>query len=75
MASNTHARPIELMFRHLPVLRNYASRMILTEEELTDDEERDRVERLAEFLTIGGSLNWTEKETVSLLLREIFASR
>ena len=73
MARDAGAKPIETMFHHLPPLRGYAARVILRGEELSDDDESDRVRRLAEFLTIGGSLNWTEKEVVSLLLREVFA--
>ena len=74
MVGNTRTRPIEIMFRHLPALRGYASRVLIGGEALSNEEERDRLERLAEFMTIGGSLNWTEREIVSLLLREVFAS-
>jgi hypothetical protein len=61
------------MFRHLPVLRTYATRVIIHGEPLTAREDQDRTSRLREFLAVGSSLNWTEKEMTALLLREVFA--
>lgn len=61
---------IQVMFKHLPILREYAMRTIVMEETLTHAEEQDRVWRLQEFIETGNGLNWTEKEIVSLLLKE-----
>ena len=72
MASPASTSPIEALFVHLPVLRNYAKKMIQREEILTEDEDQDRLHRLREFQNIGESLNWTEREVVVLLLRQVF---
>ena len=61
---------IQVMFKHLPILREYAKRSIIMEEMLTNAEEQDRLWRLREFIETGSSLNWTEKEVVTLLLKE-----
>ena len=73
MASPASTSPIEAMFVHLPVLRNYAKKMIQREEILTENEDWDRLYRLREFRAIGDTLNWTEREVVVLLLRQAFA--
>ncbi len=52
------------MFQNMSVLRSYAGRSILLEEELEDHEEIDRQNRL----------NWTPKEVTALLQREAFAN-
>ena len=64
---------VETMFRHLPVIKSYARRVILEGSNLTDAEELDRVQRLQEFWAIGSSLNWTDDEIAVLLFRELFA--
>jgi uncharacterized linocin/CFP29 family protein len=61
------------MFSNLPHLREYAARFILEERELSDIEQIDKDARLHQFKETGASLNWTEKEMVTLILRETFA--
>ena len=75
MTSNTSSKEsIQAMFQNMSVLRTYARRSILLEEELEDHEEIDRQDRLENFFSTGYDLNWTPKEVTALLLREIFAS-
>ena len=62
-----------MMFQHLPALRAYAAQTILREQQLGENEEQDRTLRMNEFRAIGKSLNWTDKEVVALLLREVFS--
>ena len=64
---------IETMFAHLPKIRAYAARAIIDEEELSDSDFADSRERLQAFMDTGESLNWTSKEMVTLILREVFA--
>lgn len=74
MLNNTSSREsIQVMFQNMSVLRNYARRSILLDEELDSQEETDRLSRLEEFFNTGHDLNWTPKEVTALLLREIFA--
>ena len=73
MASAASTGSIETMFRHLPVIKGYARRVILEGGNLTDAEELDRLQRLREFWAIGSSLNWTDDEIAVLLFRELFA--
>ena len=70
MASPASTSPIEAMFVHLPVLRNYAKKMLQREEILTENEDWDRLHRLREFRALGDTLNWTEREVAVLLLRQ-----
>ena len=64
---------IETMFAHLPKIRAYAARAIIDEEVLSDSDIADSRERLQAFMETGESLNWTTKEMVTLILREVFA--
>lgn len=73
MSRPAHTNAIGMMFQHLPTLRAYAAQMILREQQLGEKEEQDRALRMNEFRAIGKSLNWTDKEVVALLLREVFS--
>jgi hypothetical protein len=42
---------------------------------LPPHEEKDKARRLQEFFAIGYSLNWTQKEMATLLLRAVFPTR
>lgn len=75
MMNNTSSKEsIQVMFQNMSVLRNYARRSILLDEELNSHEEEDRLTRLENFFSTGYDLNWTPKEVTALLLREIFAT-
>lgn len=75
MMNNTSSKEsIQVMFQNMSVLRNYARRSILLDEELSSHEEEDRLTRLENFFSTGYDLNWTPKEVTALLLREIFAT-
>ncbi len=74
MMNNTSSKEsIQMMFQNMSVLRTYARRTILLEEELDTQDETDRQARLEEFFSTGYDLNWTPKEVTALLLREVFA--
>ena len=64
---------IGTMFSNLPYLRRYATQAIIDERDLSEADERDKAIKLREFTATGASLNWTEKEMVVLILREVFA--
>lgn len=75
MMNNTSSKEsIQVMFQNMSVLRTYARRSILLEEELDFQEETDRLSRLEDFFSTGYDLNWTPKEVTALLLREVFAT-
>ena len=61
---------METMYSHLTILRNYARLVIEQDEGLTWVEEEEKAEHLREYLSLGASLNWSEKELVTQLLRE-----
>lgn len=61
---------METMHAHLSILRNYARVVLEQDKELTWVEEEEKAEHLREYLSLGSSLNWSEKELVTLLLRE-----
>ncbi len=73
MSIPAHTNAIGTMFQHLPTLRAYAAHVILQEQQLGEKAEQDRAARMNEFRAIGKSLNWTDKEVVSLLFREVFS--
>lgn len=75
MLNNTSSKEsIQAMFQNMSVLRNYARRSILFDEQLDSGDEADRLARLEDFFSTGYDLNWTPKEVTALLLREIFAN-
>ena len=70
---NTSVVSIQSMFRHLPVLRRYARRAVLRDEVFDEFEEQDRQVRMQEYLQTGRSMNWTDCELISLVLRDVFS--
>ena len=75
MLNNTSSKEsIQAMFKNMSILRTYARRSILLDEELDAQDEADRLSRLEDFFSTGYDLNWTPKEVTALLLREIFAN-
>jgi len=72
LSSSTSTDRIEQFFHHLAILKEYAKRVIVTSNPLTPDEEKDRADRIHEFLNIGYSFDLTEKEMVTILYRELF---
>ena len=61
---------METMHSHISILRNYARLVIEQDGELTWAEEEEKAEHLRKYLSLGSSLKWSEKELVTLLLRE-----
>ena len=70
---STSVGSIQSMFRHLPVLRRYARRALLQDEVFDEFEERDRQVRMQEYLQTGRSMNWTDRELIALVLRDVFS--
>ena len=73
MTAYSSTERIEQFFNHLSTLKDYAQRVIADGEILDDQDDRDKRERLSEFLEIGNSFDLNEKEMVSILYRELFA--
>ena len=63
---------IQSMFRHLPVLRRYARRVVLHDDIFDEIEEQDRQERMQQYLRTGRNMNWTDSELTALLFRDVF---
>ena len=60
--------PQELMDEHLDALRGYAEHVITRGGVLTEYEERDKAERMTEYMAIGKSLDLTSRD----LMAQIF---
>lgn len=73
--SEESAVTIRSMFRHIPALRTYARQSVIVGEPLAAQQVEDKSDRMREYLETGESLNWTKKELVVLLLRDVFALR
>ena len=71
--TNSSVVSIQSMFRHLPVLRRYARRAVLGDEIFDEFEEQDRHVRMREYLQTGRSMNWTDRESIALVFRDVFS--
>ena len=71
--TNSSVVSIQSMFRHLPVLRRYARRAVLGDEIFDEFEEQDRHVRMREYLQTGRSMNWTDRELIALVFRDVFS--
>lgn len=58
-----------LMVQHASVLREYARKVIVDGEQLSEDENKDRQTRMMEFLAMGKSIDLTSSQLVKLLCR------
>ena len=75
MVTQLLAEPKALIGEHADVLRDYAWRVFCQGESLTAEEDKDRTERVREFLAIGKSFRLTYNEMVTLLYRGLFDER
>ena len=64
------AETMETMNSHMSILRNYARLVIEQNLELTWAEEEEKAEHLRQYMALGSSLKWSQKDLVSQLLRE-----
>lgn len=62
MTSAIVADPRELMGEHLAVLREYCKQVLIREDSLVADQEKDRERRMQELLAMGRSFSVTDKE-------------
>jgi hypothetical protein len=61
-----------IISQHVSVLRNYARKAVANNEQLDSDEYKDKGIRVKELITLGNSLNLTDKQIVTLLYRGLF---
>lgn len=62
----------DLMGRDLNILKEYAERVIVHGDVLTNSEEDDRKARFRNFAEIGDSFSLTERDMVSMLFEGLF---
>ena len=62
--------PKETVAEHIETLRAYAARVLTNGEQLTEEELADKADRLHELQTLCSSFDVTEKEMVTLVLRQ-----
>ena len=64
------AETMDTMNSHMSILRNYARLVIEQGTELTWEEEEEKAEHLRQYMALGSSLKWSEKDLLAQLLRE-----
>jgi hypothetical protein len=74
LSASTSTDHIEQFFHHLAALKQYAQRILVKGDTLTENEEADKSHRMTEFLQIGNSFDLSEKEMVTILYREVFSA-
>lgn len=62
----------DLMDKDLSLLREYAERVVVLGDVLSDEEQDDRENRFREFAEIGDSFSLTEREMVNMLFDGLF---
>ena len=62
--------PREIVAEHLETLRSYATKVLVNGEQLTDEESADKADRFQELQTLCASFDVTEKEIVTLVLKQ-----
>jgi len=75
MTTDLTDRPVDLMARHVDVLRGYAQRVLVDEVPLLAHEDLDRAARDNELVRIGTPLGCTEKEMVILVYGDLLNTR
>ena len=64
------AESMETMHSHVSVLRHYARLVIEQDTELTWAEEEEKAYHLKQYMALGSSLKWSQKDLVAQLLGE-----
>lgn len=72
MATLSPNNPGDVMENDLSFLREYAERVVVRGDVLTDEEDEDRETRFREFAEIGDSFSMTEREMVNMLFEGLF---
>ena len=75
MAAITLRDPKELVVEHLAALRDYAGRVLVQGDSLSDTEEQDRAQRMHEFLSIGKSFKLNSREMAVLLYKGLLVPK
>ncbi|PCH93196.1 MAG: hypothetical protein COB86_00525 [Dehalococcoidia bacterium] len=63
--------PREIVAEHLETLRAYATKVLVNDEQLTEEELADKADRFEELQTLCASFDVTEKEIVTLVLKQM----
>ncbi len=72
MQSSVLNNPKLRMGSHLVALKRYAERVLIDREQLIPWEEADKAARLEDFFSVGQSFRCTQRELVSVLIRDLF---
>ena len=62
--------PREAVAEHLEILREYAAKVLVNGEQLTDEESTDKADRFRELQELCASFDVTDKEIVTLVLKQ-----
>ncbi len=73
--STIHADIQKTMEEHVASLRDYAKRVLVDDGDLAPDEAERKASRLRELVAIGSSFGLTESELVTLVYKDLFATR
>ena len=63
------------MAEHLEVLREYCKQVLIREDSIVAEKEKDKARRMQEFLAMGRSFSVTDKELVVSVFRGLLAGR
>ena len=74
MQSSVLTNPKERMENHLAILKKYAERVLTQDDHLMPWEEADKAARMEDFFDIGVSFKCTDRELVSVIIRDAFQS-
>lgn len=74
MQSSVLTNPKERMENHLAILKKYAERALAQDDNLMPWEEADKAARMEDFFDIGASFKCTDRELVSVIIRDAFQS-
>ncbi|PKB64092.1 MAG: hypothetical protein BZY80_04150 [SAR202 cluster bacterium Io17-Chloro-G2] len=70
MQGSVLTSPKERMGNHLAVLKKYAERVLTEGEYLMPWEEADKAARMEDFFDIGASFKCTQRDLVSVIVRD-----
>ena len=75
MTTSTLKEAKVLVAEHVQVLTGYAHRVLVQGGSLSEVEDSERQQRMAELLAMGSCLSLTEKELVALIFKNMFDER
>ena len=63
--------PREIVAEHLETLRAHSTKILVNDEQLTEEESADKADRFEELQALCASFGVTEKEIVTLVLKQM----